>query len=525
MSASVVQSKSAAQNTGLATVTVSWNSAATAGNLLLIGVTSDDYRTGGGIPSGFTESLNCKLETFHGAYVWWKVAAGGETSTTYTIGSASPSCWWTAEISGLATSTPLDISNGQLAQSSGTSYTTPSIVPSAGERFLVAQIGGSASSAFSSGMGAWTNSFTEQQDIFTTLGSGTRDNAGMAVRLSVTGDGSTGFSTGATWDGGFTVTARTGIILAFTVAGAVAATAGEAVPYTLRAPGRISPAGLWSPLPFGDQQFGSSIPLGDTAAAADSLAETISAPLTDAGSGADAASVTAALSVSDSAGGTDALAVSIPVPLADSAAAADALTVTAVTAPADTGTGTDQLTAATAAALADTGSAADALTVLVAVPPTDTGTAADAVTATATAPLTDAASAADALTVGGSGVIGVTDTATGADAINVTAQVPLAEARTAADALAAAVTLALADVVAAAEQITATAALTFTDTVTAADALAGAPVPDVTRGDMHGRARDGSAAGARARLAPAVMRRYRTGPDASGRDRTGSETG
>lgn len=237
MTASIVQSKSAAQNTGLATVTATWNSAATTGNLLLVGVAADDYRTAGGIPSGFTESTGCLQQTFHGAYVWWKVAAGGETSTTYTIGSASPSCWWTAEVSGLLTSSPLDVSNGQLAQSSGTNYTTPTITPTSGERFLIGQIGGSASVAFTTGMGSWLNSFTEQQDVFTTLGSGTRDSAGMATLLSVTGDAVTGFSTGATWDGGLTVTARTGIILAFKVA-----TAGGA---PVKAPQTISQYGSY----------------------------------------------------------------------------------------------------------------------------------------------------------------------------------------------------------------------------------------------------------------------------------------
>lgn len=223
MSASIVQSKSAAQNTGLATVTATWTSAASAGNTLLVIAAADDYRTAGGTPSGFTQSTGCGQETFLGHYLWWKVAAGGETSTTYTIGSASPSCWITMEISGL-TGSPYDISNGQFTQTSATNYTTPAITPTSGDRFLVGSIGGSLNANFSAGQGSWLNSFTEvpNGDIVTTLGSGTRDSA-AASSFAVTANGSTAYSTGSTWDGGSTPQSRTGIIVAFKVAGAAAA--------------------------------------------------------------------------------------------------------------------------------------------------------------------------------------------------------------------------------------------------------------------------------------------------------------
>lgn len=227
MPASLVQSKAAAQNTGLATVTVSWDTAATAGNLLLIVVGSDDYRTAGGLPSGFTQSTGCAQQTFLGHYLWWKVASGGETSAQYTIGSASPSCWLTAEVSGVQAS-PYDTSNGQFAQSSGSTYTTPAITPTAGERFIVGSIGGSGVITFS-GVDTWLNSFTEITDTFTTLGSGTRDCVG-ASSLSVTANGSTSYSTGATFSGAATPTARTGIAIAFKVAAAAGAASAPPLP-------------------------------------------------------------------------------------------------------------------------------------------------------------------------------------------------------------------------------------------------------------------------------------------------------
>lgn len=220
MAASVVQNLEGAQNTALATVTVP-HSAATANNLLLLVVGADDYRTtaGGSRPesSGYTLSTGCGQETFLGHYVWWKVAAGGETSVQYTIGSAATSCWEFYEVSGLTTS-PYDISNGQLAGSAGNTYTTPAITPSAGDRYLFASMGGSLSAANPTGMGTWLNSFTELNDTFNTLGSGTRDVIG-AADLSVTANGSTSYSTGATYDATSPQT-RTGIILAFKVAAA-----------------------------------------------------------------------------------------------------------------------------------------------------------------------------------------------------------------------------------------------------------------------------------------------------------------
>lgn len=215
MAATLVQTKDAAQNTGQATTAATWDTAATAGNLLLLSVAADDYAATP--PSGWTESTGCKQETFLGHYLWWKVAAGGETSVNYTIGSASPSCWITAEYSGL-TSTPYDISSGQFAQSSGSTYTTPNLTPTSGDRLIIASMGASSGGAWSSlDVTTWLNSFTEVADIGTTLGSGTRDIQGVAS-LAVTANGSTAYSSGATYPS--VAQSRTGIIIAFKVAAA-----------------------------------------------------------------------------------------------------------------------------------------------------------------------------------------------------------------------------------------------------------------------------------------------------------------
>lgn len=210
----LVQSKSAAQNTGLATVAATWDTAMTAGNVGIIIVGADDYAASP--PVGWTQSTGCKQETFLGHYLWWKVATGGETSVNYTIGSASPSCWITAEISGLDPS-PYDISNGAFLQTSATTYTTPAITPTSGDRYVIASMGGSSGGG-SMTLSTWLNSFTERQDVSTTLGSGTRDLVGYADN-SATYNGSTAVSSGATYSG--TAQSRTGIIIAFKVAAAV----------------------------------------------------------------------------------------------------------------------------------------------------------------------------------------------------------------------------------------------------------------------------------------------------------------
>lgn len=234
MTATLVRSAQWAQNTGLATVpasTAALGGTASAGNLLIASIGADDYITGGSSqnrtpPSGWTFVTNGQQESNLGHYLLFKVAAGTETGITYTIGSASPSCGWIAEWSGM-TASPADGGAGQKVVASANSYTTPTLTPTAGDRLLIGTIGGSLSTAnFIGGMGSWLSSFIEDQDAKTTFASGTRDSVGGAW-LTVTANGSTAYSTGATWDGGDTPQSRTGIIAAFKVAAAATSSAPE----------------------------------------------------------------------------------------------------------------------------------------------------------------------------------------------------------------------------------------------------------------------------------------------------------
>jgi hypothetical protein len=116
---------------------------------------------------------------------------------------------------------PYDISNGQFVNSTLGTYTTPSIIPTAGPRLLVAMLGGSDNSDLSAvTVTGWTDSFTFIRDIGSSAG-GTNDVVGTSWRL-VTGDASTGFTTGATYSVS-SIECRSGLIAAFKEADAPAA--------------------------------------------------------------------------------------------------------------------------------------------------------------------------------------------------------------------------------------------------------------------------------------------------------------
>lgn len=210
MAGAVVQAKTAVANTPTTPASITLDSAATAGNTLVVVYGGDGYVTSGNKPSGFTEPTGARQETFLGHYVWYRVAAGGETTITCTPGSAVPWAMCAIEVSGVGA---LDVSNGQLTASAGSSYTTPAVTPSAGARFGVASIGGSSSTADITDLDTWLSSYTEAADIGTSLGSGTRDRVGLATR-SFTADGVSTESSGATYTGP-APQSRTGIILVF----------------------------------------------------------------------------------------------------------------------------------------------------------------------------------------------------------------------------------------------------------------------------------------------------------------------
>lgn len=211
MAATLVQSAKGTSTS--ATVTASFSSTPTNGNLVVLCFAADDYN---GTPnSGWTQSTGMEQQTFHGSYLWWRVASGGSNSFQYTIGSASPSSWVLLEISGLDGS-PYDISNGQYATGTSKTYSTPALTPSAGDRILVAAVNFNRNSGTLAGntVTGWTNSFAAVDSIGSGP-SGTNTTASLATR-SVTANGSTSYSTSGTSD--IDVTSASGLIIAFKVA-------------------------------------------------------------------------------------------------------------------------------------------------------------------------------------------------------------------------------------------------------------------------------------------------------------------
>jgi hypothetical protein len=215
MAISLVQSAEGAP-TATAVNTASFGAATTAGNLVVLCFASADYN---GTPdTGWTQSTGMEQQTFHGGYVWWRISTG-QTNFQYTIGSAEESAWVLTEWSGVDSS-PYDTSSGQFQQTSTGSYTTPSITPSTGNKLLIAAMGGSSGILdLSADYTSWLNSFTHVRSS----GNATGDRNSMGVAyLLVTGNGSTSYSSGATYP--TTVQAKSGMIISFKEAAGGAAT-------------------------------------------------------------------------------------------------------------------------------------------------------------------------------------------------------------------------------------------------------------------------------------------------------------
>jgi hypothetical protein len=201
----LVQSTSGVSAT--ASTVVTFPATAGANHLLVLLVGGDDYRVGD--PSGWQlVSPGGEQQSFLGHNFWYKFSAGGETSATYVIGSASKSTYHFLEFDNIDTTTPFDISAGTFISSFGTTMTTPAIAPTTGRRLCIASIGGSGGTV--SGLSGWTNSYVEALDSRTASPVVSEATAWQVL----TGDGVTTTSTTATYDTSGPA-ARTAIIAAF----------------------------------------------------------------------------------------------------------------------------------------------------------------------------------------------------------------------------------------------------------------------------------------------------------------------
>lgn len=204
----VVQSNEGTGSTATTNATLS--SSPTAGNLIVLAFAGDDYN---GTPnSPWTQPTGGEQQTYHGGYLWYHIS-DGSNSYQYTIGSNSPSVWVIAEIEGPFDSTPLDVSNGTLSTAGGSSLATPSVTPSTGDRAALATYGASSSSALNTRTATFSNSFTTIRDIGASTG-GTKDFIALGVR-TLTGNGSTGYTTTGTISAGGSPDSQSAIIAVF----------------------------------------------------------------------------------------------------------------------------------------------------------------------------------------------------------------------------------------------------------------------------------------------------------------------
>lgn len=202
---------SASGSSTSSTVNPSFGFTATAGRLLVFFFLSDAYKSAD--PPGFTLPTGGSEETNHGHYVYYKIATGAETATSYTIGGSFNSTWWVGEFDNIQATSSLDTSAGQLSGSGGGTYATPTVTPSTGVRAAIAFIGASGNHGeLQSGISGWTNAYVDVGGFHDSPGSGTEQGGGIAL-LNLTGDNTTTTDTTATFVG--FPSARSSTILIF----------------------------------------------------------------------------------------------------------------------------------------------------------------------------------------------------------------------------------------------------------------------------------------------------------------------
>lgn len=167
----------------------------TAGNLLVASGNADATITM--TTAGFTAGPS--IVDGNGAYTWYKLAAGTESTITITPSSAADTVLTVAEYSGVLSSTPDTSNTATIAGSPGTTTTSVSVTTTAAADLILAfALVHSVSGGFPLPTGAsWTNSFVNQ------VTANTGNNAGTSC-VSFTGEllpaGAAGaYSTAASW--------------------------------------------------------------------------------------------------------------------------------------------------------------------------------------------------------------------------------------------------------------------------------------------------------------------------------------
>lgn len=142
-------------------------------------------------------------------------------------------------------------------------------------------------------------------------------------------------------------------------------------------------------------------PLAQTGSSAEALAASAAVPVAEAGSSAEAVTAAAAVPLGQTGSSAEALTAAAAVPIAEAAASTEALAITAAVSLADAGSGADALSVSGSGnpSVGEAGAAGDVLSAGAAVPIADGGAGGETFTVAAGASPADAGSAADTLSV------------------------------------------------------------------------------------------------------------------------------
>ncbi|QQR77515.1 MAG: hypothetical protein IPJ67_05325 [Candidatus Moraniibacteriota bacterium] len=198
----IVQTKQNGANS-VSSITVTLDSAATAGNLLVCThFTGDGNSTA---PSGFSEAVAVTDATNvdQGA-IYYKIATGGETSITPGSGASDENAAVVIEIEGPFDASPLDQTATQAA-ASGTS--APSGTTGTTSQASEVAVAGITYRVNGPNVSAWSNSFTEQGDVGSTYLKGV---AAATKTLTSTGTQSTTATIGSATYMGMIATFKAG---------------------------------------------------------------------------------------------------------------------------------------------------------------------------------------------------------------------------------------------------------------------------------------------------------------------------
>jgi len=185
----------------------------TAGNLLAATANGDNLVS---TPGGWTAGPSVVDD--NAIYLFWKIAAGTESTVTLTEGGATDMISTVCEYSG-ATATPLDVSNtSTITVTEGTTTTNTSVTTTAANDLVIAVAGVYRFTATSSASApSWTNSFANQ--LSQTVTGAT--NRGATFLAELTAGAAGAYATSASWTG--SMTCRQELVIAFKASATTAA--------------------------------------------------------------------------------------------------------------------------------------------------------------------------------------------------------------------------------------------------------------------------------------------------------------